>query len=196
MARTAASAPCAVRNGQSRKAASAPAAARRTASGSVRSPGTAVTPAGNRTEDGSRDRAWMVTPAPASCVAMWRPTFPVAPVIRMVGMVMCAASNLNNGLSQARLANMPSPATELTIGDLSERSGVSPAALGFYEREGLIHSRRTAGNQRRYHRTTLRRVAFIRASQTVGIPLSAIGEVLAFLPKDTPPTRAFWVRAS
>ena len=91
---------------------------------------------------------------------------------------------------------MPSPATELTIGDLSERSGVSASALRFYEREGLIHSRRTAGNQRRYHRTTLRRVAFIRASQTVGIPLSAIGEVLAFFPKDTPPTRAFWVRAS
>ena len=59
-----------------------------------------------------------------------------------------------------------------------------------------VHSRRTAGNQRRYHRTTLRRVAFIRASQTVGIPLSLIGEVLNFLPRDAPPTRAFWVRAS
>jgi MerR family transcriptional regulator, redox-sensitive transcriptional activator SoxR len=91
---------------------------------------------------------------------------------------------------------MSPPAAELTIGELSERSGVSASALRFYEREGLIHSRRTAGNQRRYHRTTLRRVAFIRASQTVGIPLSLIGEVLAFLPKDTPPTRAFWVRAS
>jgi MerR family redox-sensitive transcriptional activator SoxR len=90
-----------------------------------------------------------------------------------------------------------SPITaELTIGELAERSGVSTSALRFYEREGLIHSRRTAGNQRRYHRTTLRRVAFIRASQTVGIPLSLIGEVLAFLPRDAPPTRAFWVRAS
>ena len=87
-------------------------------------------------------------------------------------------------------------AAELTIGELSERSGVPASALRFYEREGLIHSRRTAGNQRRYHRTTLRRVAFIRASQTVGIPLSLIGEVLSFLPRDTPPTRAFWVRAS
>ncbi len=87
-------------------------------------------------------------------------------------------------------------AAELTIGELSERSGVPASALRFYEREGLIHSRRTAGNQRRYHRTTLRRVAFIRASQTVGIPLSLIGEVLNFLPRDAPPTRAFWVRAS
>jgi MerR family transcriptional regulator, redox-sensitive transcriptional activator SoxR len=91
---------------------------------------------------------------------------------------------------------MSPPAAELTIGELSERSGVSASALRFYEREGLIHSRRTSGNQRRYHRTTLRRVAFIRASQTVGIPLSLIGEVLAFLPRDTPPTRAFWVQAS
>jgi MerR family transcriptional regulator, redox-sensitive transcriptional activator SoxR len=87
-------------------------------------------------------------------------------------------------------------ATELTIGELAERSGVASSALRFYEREGLIHSRRTAGNQRRYHRTTLRRVAFIRASQSVGIPLALIAEVLGFLPKDAPPTMAFWQRAS
>jgi MerR family transcriptional regulator, redox-sensitive transcriptional activator SoxR len=87
-------------------------------------------------------------------------------------------------------------AAELTIGELAERSGVATSALRFYEREGLINSRRTAGNQRRYHRTTLRRVAFIRASQNVGIPLSLIGQVLAFLPKDAPPTQEFWRRAS
>lgn len=85
---------------------------------------------------------------------------------------------------------------ELTIGELSARSGVPTSALRFYEREGLIHSRRTTGNQRRYHRTTLRRVAFVRASQSVGIPLALIGEVLGFLPEDTPPTKAFWQRAS
>jgi MerR family transcriptional regulator, redox-sensitive transcriptional activator SoxR len=85
---------------------------------------------------------------------------------------------------------------ELTIGDLSERSGVPTSALRFYERQGLIHSRRTTGNQRRYHRTTLRRIAFIRASQSVGVPLSLIGEVLGFLPTDAPPTKEFWVRAS
>jgi MerR family transcriptional regulator, redox-sensitive transcriptional activator SoxR len=87
-------------------------------------------------------------------------------------------------------------AAELTIGELSDRSGVPASALRFYEREGLIHSRRTTGNQRRYQRTTLRRVAFIRASQTVGIPLSLICEVLDFLPKDAPPTMEFWQRAS
>jgi MerR family transcriptional regulator, redox-sensitive transcriptional activator SoxR len=85
---------------------------------------------------------------------------------------------------------------ELTIGELAHRSGVPASALRFYERNGLISSRRTTGNQRRYHRTTLRRVAFIRASQRVGIPLALIGEVLAFLPKDAPPTREFWIRAS
>lgn len=87
-------------------------------------------------------------------------------------------------------------AAELTIGELSARSGVPASALRFYDREGLIHSRRTAGNQRRYHRTTLRRVAFVRASQSVGMPLALIREVLGFLPADTPPTKEFWVRAS
>jgi MerR family redox-sensitive transcriptional activator SoxR len=94
------------------------------------------------------------------------------------------------------LATMTQVIEELTIGELSARSGVPASALRFYEREGLIHSRRTSGNQRRYHRTTLRRVAFIRASQSVGIPLAQIREVLDFLPRDTPPTTAFWVRAS
>jgi MerR family redox-sensitive transcriptional activator SoxR len=85
---------------------------------------------------------------------------------------------------------------ELTVGELAERSGVPASALRFYERQGLIRSRRTTGNQRRYGRDQLRRVAFIRASQTVGMPLSFIGEVLAFLPEGTAPTREFWQRAS
>ncbi|MEU1883704.1 redox-sensitive transcriptional activator SoxR [Streptosporangium sp. NPDC020072] len=85
---------------------------------------------------------------------------------------------------------------ELTVGELSARSGAPTSALRFYERQGLIHSRRTTGNQRRYTRGTLRRVAFIRASQSVGLPLSAIGEVLALLPADHTPSKEFWVRAS
>jgi MerR family redox-sensitive transcriptional activator SoxR len=84
----------------------------------------------------------------------------------------------------------------LTIGELAERSGVPHSALRFYERQGLISSQRTSGNQRRYHRATLRRIAFIRASQNTGIPLAVIGEVLALLPADAPPTREFWERAS
>lgn len=79
-------------------------------------------------------------------------------------------------------------AKELTPGQLSERSGVAVSALHFYEREGLISSRRTSGNQRRYARETLRRVAFIRISQRVGIPLSDIRAALDKLPEGrTPP---------
>ncbi|MFW6693781.1 redox-sensitive transcriptional activator SoxR [Streptomyces sp. MAR4 CNX-425] len=87
-------------------------------------------------------------------------------------------------------------AKEATIGELSDRSGVPQSALRFYEREGLISSRRTSGNQRRFSRDTLRRVAFIRASQRVGIPLAAIREALAVLPEGRTPNRADWARLS
>jgi MerR family redox-sensitive transcriptional activator SoxR len=73
---------------------------------------------------------------------------------------------------------------------------VAVSALHFYEAEGLIASRRTAGNQRRYPRDTLRRVAFIRASQRVGIPLRAIKAALAQLPDKRTPTRTDWSRLS
>ncbi|MFP8887428.1 MULTISPECIES: redox-sensitive transcriptional activator SoxR [Streptomyces] len=85
---------------------------------------------------------------------------------------------------------------ELTVGELSARSGVSGSALRFYERNGLIHSRRTTGNQRRFSRDTLRRVAFIRASQRVGIPLERIREVLGILPQNRTPDREDWARVS
>ncbi|MEU4315360.1 redox-sensitive transcriptional activator SoxR [Nocardia sp. NPDC024068] len=90
---------------------------------------------------------------------------------------------------------MPTPdwtTKELTPGQLSERSGVAVSALHFYEREGLISSRRTSGNQRRYTRETLRRVAFIRISQRVGIPLSDIRAALDRLPEGRTPTRRDW----
>ncbi|KGI69648.1 redox-sensitive transcriptional activator SoxR [Mycolicibacterium rufum] len=85
---------------------------------------------------------------------------------------------------------------ELTPGEMALRSGVAVSALHFYEREGLITSRRTSGNQRRYARETLRRVAFIRMSQRLGIPLSRIREALATLPDDRVPTSKDWARLS
>jgi MerR family transcriptional regulator, redox-sensitive transcriptional activator SoxR len=85
---------------------------------------------------------------------------------------------------------------ELTVGELSQRSGVPASALRFYEREGLIHSRRTAGNQRRFTRDTLRRVAFVRSSQRVGIPLARIRDVLALFPEDQVLTKDDWARIS
>jgi MerR family redox-sensitive transcriptional activator SoxR len=94
---------------------------------------------------------------------------------------------------------MPRPRTtfhELTVGQVADRSGVAVSALHFYERHGLISSTRTASNQRRYGRDTLRRVAFIRASQHVGISLAAIRDALDRLPSERTPTREDWARLS
>jgi MerR family redox-sensitive transcriptional activator SoxR len=85
---------------------------------------------------------------------------------------------------------------DLTIGDLAERSGVAPSALRFYEERGLIASRRTTGNQRRYPRATLRRVAFIRTAQRVGLTLEEVSDALATLPEGRTPTKADWARLS
>jgi MerR family redox-sensitive transcriptional activator SoxR len=85
---------------------------------------------------------------------------------------------------------------ELTVGQLAARSGVAISALHFYEAQGLISSRRTTGNQRRYRRDVLRRVAFIRVSQRVGLPLAAIKEALARLPSERTPTRQDWAALS
>ena len=84
----------------------------------------------------------------------------------------------------------------LTIGDFAARSGVAPSALRYYEREGLIRSTRTTGNQRRYERAELRRVAFIRIAQQVGVSLDEIRTALAQLPENRTPTRADWARLS
>jgi MerR family redox-sensitive transcriptional activator SoxR len=84
----------------------------------------------------------------------------------------------------------------LTIGELSARSGVAPSALRYYERLGLIWSTRTGGNQRRYERPMLRRVAFIRVSAQVGISLEEISAALADLPAGRTPTKADWARLS
>jgi MerR family redox-sensitive transcriptional activator SoxR len=86
---------------------------------------------------------------------------------------------------------MPS---DLTIGELAARSGVAASALRFYEASGLIASTRTSGNQRRYERSTLRRVATIQAGKAAGIPLAEIKEALATLPDDRVPERRDWER--
>ncbi|GGQ44853.1 redox-sensitive transcriptional activator SoxR [Couchioplanes azureus] len=84
----------------------------------------------------------------------------------------------------------------LTIGDMAARSGVAPSALRYYEREGLIRSTRTGGNQRRYERHELRRVAFIKIAQQVGVSLEEIRTALAALPENRTPTKADWARLS
>jgi MerR family redox-sensitive transcriptional activator SoxR len=87
-------------------------------------------------------------------------------------------------------------ARELTIGELAARSGVSQSALRFYERQGLLSSRRTDGNQRRYPSVTLRRVALLQAGKAAGIPLERIRAALDALPDGRSPTKRDWERLS
>ncbi len=82
----------------------------------------------------------------------------------------------------------------LTIGAVAERTGLAPSALRYYEREGLIRASRTSGAQRRYERDVLRRLAFIRVAQTVGLALPEIRDSLAGLPAERTPTNADWDR--
>jgi MerR family transcriptional regulator, redox-sensitive transcriptional activator SoxR len=84
----------------------------------------------------------------------------------------------------------------LTIGEVASRAGVATSALRFYEAEGLITSVRTGGNQRRYPRDVLRRIAFIRAAQRVGLSLDDIRAALDALPDGRTPTAADWQRLS
>jgi MerR family transcriptional regulator, redox-sensitive transcriptional activator SoxR len=87
-------------------------------------------------------------------------------------------------------------ARELTIGQLSARSGVSRSALRFYERKGLIAPDRSSGNQRRYPAVTLRRVALVQAGKAAGIPLERIRVALDTLPAGRTPTKRDWERLS
>jgi MerR family redox-sensitive transcriptional activator SoxR len=87
-------------------------------------------------------------------------------------------------------------AQELSVGEVAKRSGVAVSALHFYERKGLIRSLRTAGNQRRFARDVLRRLAVIRVAQRVGMPLEAVAAAFAALPENKTPTKAEWARMS
>jgi MerR family transcriptional regulator, redox-sensitive transcriptional activator SoxR len=84
----------------------------------------------------------------------------------------------------------------LTIGAVSERTGVAASALRYYEAEGLIGSERTDGGQRRFARDVIRRVSFIRVAQQVGLSLEDIRTALATLPERRTPTTKDWHRLS
>jgi MerR family redox-sensitive transcriptional activator SoxR len=86
------------------------------------------------------------------------------------------------------------PAPELSIGEVAARAGMSVSALHFYEAKGLIRSRRSDGNQRRFPRGVLRRLAVIKIAQRAGLALTDIKAALATLPQDRPPSRADWKR--
>ncbi|MBV8423837.1 MAG: redox-sensitive transcriptional activator SoxR [Candidatus Eremiobacteraeota bacterium] len=84
----------------------------------------------------------------------------------------------------------------LTVGEIADRSGVAVSTIHFYEAKGLINSTRTSGNQRRFARAELRRVAIIKVAQRAGIPLGEIGDALATLPDGRPISARDWARLS
>lgn len=84
----------------------------------------------------------------------------------------------------------------MTVGQVAQRSGFAPSALRFYEREGLLTTSRTTGGQRRYERSVLRRLAFIRAARNVGLSLDEIVVALGQLPGGRAPNKADWTRLS
>ena len=85
---------------------------------------------------------------------------------------------------------------EFTVGEIAARSGIAVSALHFYERKGLVHSHRTGGNQRRYDRDVLRRIAIIRMAQELGIPLAEVARSLDTLPRGHVPTKDEWAAMS
>ncbi|WP_042689088.1 redox-sensitive transcriptional activator SoxR [Azospirillum sp. B506] len=85
---------------------------------------------------------------------------------------------------------------ELTVGEVARRSGVAVSTIHFYEAQGLIKSWRNPGNQRRFSRDVLRRVAVIKVAQRLGISLASIADALNALPEDRTPTTADWRRMS
>jgi MerR family redox-sensitive transcriptional activator SoxR len=84
----------------------------------------------------------------------------------------------------------------LTVSDVARRSGFAASALRFYEDRGLLSASRTSGGQRRYQRSVLRRLAFIRAARNIGLSLDGIADALASLPDTRTPNRADWARLS
>jgi MerR family redox-sensitive transcriptional activator SoxR len=100
-----------------------------------------------------------------------------------------------------KVTSDPAPAPgaishELTVGQVAARSGVAVSTLHFYQSKGLIKSRRNRGNQRRYPREVLRRVAVIKVAQRTGIPLASIRTALKALPAERTPTSEDWKKLS
>jgi MerR family transcriptional regulator, redox-sensitive transcriptional activator SoxR len=120
---------------------------------------------------------------------------------RVGSSVAAAPQRATASAASSSPAPAPPPASSptavvLSVGDVAHRAGVSVSTLHFWEQEGLIRSRRSAGNQRRYSREVLRRVAVIRAAQRVGIGLDELRAAFSLLPDDAAPSREEWARLS
>lgn len=84
----------------------------------------------------------------------------------------------------------------IPIGDLAKRTGLSVSAIRFYEARGLVQPFRSAGNQRRFLRSDIRRLSFIRIAQQLGLTVEEIAAELAKLPAQRTPNAADWARIS
>lgn len=115
---------------------------------------------------------------------------------RMTTPSKTAESKAKSGASAGANARPLRARDPLTVGEVAERSGIAVSALHFYESKGLIVSTRSAGNQRRYPRGILRRLAVIRVAQRMGLPLATIAEAFERLPRNKAPTVADWRRLS
>lgn len=93
-------------------------------------------------------------------------------------------------------SSQPAPEELLSVGEMSRRTGVAVSALHYYERLGLIAAHRTSGNQRRYPRYMIRRVALISVAKRLGIPLEDVQDAFVGLPLDQPPTQEDWQQVS
>lgn len=96
----------------------------------------------------------------------------------------------------AKNVEPPGRQGDLTVGEVAARSGLRVSAVHFYEAKGLIHAGRSSGNQRRFAREVLRRIAVIKVAQRAGIPLASIREAIASLPEHRAPNRKDWERLS
>jgi len=94
------------------------------------------------------------------------------------------------------VTKLKKPSKELSVGLVAQRCGVAVSTIHYYETRGLISAWRNNGNQRRYSRDVLRRVAIIKVAQQLGVSLDTIGEALAKLPKQRTPTAADWNKLS
>lgn len=84
----------------------------------------------------------------------------------------------------------------LSIGQISDRTGLAPSAIRYYEDEGLVAPFRNAGGQRRYDRADIRRLSFVMISQQLGFSIKQVKDALASLPDNRTPTKADWERLS
>ena len=164
-------------------------------SASVRSPTTTVTPSGRSASlNFSALRPSVITchPASASAVVRARPS-PADPPVTSATRVVSLSCSCHYGSSSSELEFKGQSRMDsrdlLPMGEISQRSGFAASAIRYYEAEGLIEAHRSGGGQRRFERSVLRRLAFIRAASNVGLTIEEIRDELAGCPATAPPPR-------